>query len=186
MTTKNYPNLETLESKLDYIRKSPKDSGVIKLIVRRPTDDEREILMEAILEVDEGLVGDIWHTRGSRRTPDGSAHPDMQIALMNARVIGLMGGTDDEWAMAGDQFFVDLDLSAANLPPGTKLSLGTSILEVTDQPHTGCNKFLERFGADAVKFVNGAKFRNLKLRGIYAKVIQAGEVRTGDMVEVIR
>ena len=133
----------------------------------------------------EGLVGDSWRTRGSSRTPDGSAHPNMQLNIMNARVIALVAQDKDRWQLAGDQLFIDLDLSAENLPAGTQLSLGAAVIEVSPQPHTGCQKFVARFGLDAVKFVNSAVGKELHLRGINAKVIQSGTIRVGDVVRKI-
>lgn len=177
--------LEELEAALDEIRAAPKEEGPLKLIVRRPRIEEREVLQEAELDLVEGLVGDNWRTRGSSRTPDGSSHPDMQLNIMNARVIALLARHPDRWQLAGDQLFVDLDLSAANLPPGTRLALGSSIIQVTDQPHTGCKKFVERFGADALKFVNSPLGRELHLRGINARVVQPGLIRTGDLARKI-
>lgn len=177
--------LAELEAALDDIRAAPKEEGPLKLIVRRPRIDEREVLDEAELDLEEGLVGDNWRTRGSSRTPDGSSHPDMQLNVMNARVIALLARHPDRWQLAGDQLFVDLDLSAANLPPGTRLALGSSIIQVTDQPHTGCKKFVERFGADALKFVNSPLGRELHLRGINARVVQPGLIRTGDLARKI-
>ncbi len=173
--------LEELEAGLDEIRGAPKEEGPLKLIVRRPRIEEREVLQEAELDLVEGLVGDNWRTRGSSRTPDGSSHPDMQLNIMNARVIALVARHPDRWQLAGDQLFLDLDLSADNLPPGTRLTLGSAVIQVTDQPHTGCKKFVERFGADALKFVNSPLGRQLHLRGINARVVQPGVIRTGDL-----
>ena len=173
--------LEELEAALDEIRGAPREEGPLKLIVRRPRVEEREVLREAELDLVEGLVGDNWRTRGSSRTPDGSSHPDMQLNIMNARVIALLARHPDRWQLAGDQLFVDLDLSAANLPPGTRLALGSAVIQVTDQPHTGCKKFLERFGAAALKFVSSPLGRELNLRGINARVVQPGIIRTGDL-----
>lgn len=172
-----------LEASLDEIRRSPKDEGVLDLIVRRPRTDEREVLTEGTLDLVEGLVGDNWKTRGSSRTADGSSHPDMQLNIMNARVIALVAQDKTRWPLAGDQLFIDLDLSAANLPPGTQLILGSAVIEVTDQPHTGCKKFVARFGADAMKFVNSPLGRELNLRGINAKVVQPGLIQIGDVVK---
>ena len=161
---------------------SPRDLGVVRMIVRRPRTGHREVIAEGELDTVKGLVGDNWQHRGSSRTADGAAHPDMQINVMNARVIELISGSQSRWPLAGDQLFVDLDLGAGNVPPGTRLALGTAVLEVTNQPHTGCAKFIERFGLEAMKFVNSADGRALQLRGINARVITSGRVRTGDPI----
>lgn len=174
-----------LEKGLDDIRRSPQDNGVLRMIVRRPAIDEREILQQGELDLVEGLVGDTWNSRGSTRTDDGSAHPDMQLNIMNSRAIALLAQDEDRWQLAGDQLFVDMDLSDTNLPPGTRLSLGTAVVEVTDRPHTGCKKFKARFGLDALKFVNSSVGKQLHLRGINAKVVQPGVIRLGDVVRKV-
>lgn len=175
-------SLAELEAGLEYIRQSPRETGELALIVRRPQTDEREILEQAELDVSDGLVGDNWKARGSSRTADGSAHPDMQLTLMNSRSISLIAQEPERWPLAGDQLFVDLDLSASNVPPGTRLALGSAVIEVTSQPHTGCQKFAERFGPDALKFINSPLGRQLQLRGINARVVQSGVIRVGDVV----
>lgn len=177
--------MEQLEAGLDGIRQSPKDEGALALIVRRPQIDEREVLEEAELHPAEGLVGDSWKTRGSSRTPDGSSHPDMQLNIMNSRVIALVAEDKDHWQLAGDQLFLDMDLSDENLPAGTRLALGSAVIEVTPQPHTGCKKFVARFGPDAMKFVNSHEGRQLHLRGINAKVVQPGVIRVGQVAKKI-
>ena len=134
------------------------------------------------LDPAHGLVGDNWAQRGSRRTDDGSAHPDMQLNVINARLSTYVAVEPERRALAGDQLHLDLDLSAANLPPGTRLALGTAVIEVTEIPHTGCAKFVERFGKDAMRFVNSPLGRELRLRGLNAKVVVAGTVRPGDEV----
>jgi hypothetical protein len=176
---------EELEAGLDEIRRSPKDGGVLELIVRRPRVDEREVLEEGELHPSDGLVGDSWRTRGSSRTPDGSAHPDMQLNVMNARAIALVARRKERWPLAGDQLFIDMDLSAENLPAGTRLAIGSAVIEVTAQPHTGCKKFVSRFGLDAMKFVNSAAGRRHNLRGVNARVIRPGVIRVGDTVRKI-
>ena len=178
--------MEELEAGIEEIRRSPRDEGVLQLIVRRPATLEREMIQEGQLDPAEGLVGDNWRTRGSKSTPDGSAHPEMQLTLMNARTIALLAQDPDRWQLAGDQLFVDLDLSAENLPPGTRLAMGSSVVEITSPPHTGCKKFTTRFGSDAVKFVNSPLGRELHLRGVNARVIQAGSVRVADVVRKVR
>lgn len=176
-------NTAQLEAGLDIIRASPREAGDLQLIVRRPDVGEREILEAAELDLVEGLVGDTWRSRPSSRMPDNaSPHPDMQLTVMNARAVALVAQDPVRWALAGDQLYVDLDLSGENLPPGTRLGAGTAIIEVTAQPHTGCGKFVERFGLDAMTFVNSPLGRSLNLRGINARVIQAGTVRRGDVV----
>jgi hypothetical protein len=171
-----------LEDGLDHVRSSPTDVGRVELIVRRPAVDEREVLDEGTLDLDQGLVGDTWQIRGSSRTADGSAHPDMQLNVINARLSSLVAVDPDRRALAGDQLHLDLDLSQANLPAGTRLALGSAVIEVTEIPHTGCAKFRARFGADALRFVNSPAGRELRLRGLNAKVVVAGTVRRGDDV----
>ena len=140
--------VQELEAGLEDIYLSPKDNGVIKMIVRRPDVDKREVLSEAMLDLVEGLVGDNWKARGSTGTVDGSAHPEMQINIMNSRMIALLVQEQERWQLAGDQLYIDMDLSAENLPAGTCLALGSAVLEVTAKPHSGCKKFAARFGND--------------------------------------
>ena len=183
MNTVEHLTLEQLEAGLEHIRQSPKDVGVLKLISRRPNTDEREVVDEAQLDPAHGLVGDNWKARGSRSSPDGIANPEMQLNVMNARVIGLIAQDKSRWALAGDQLFVDFDLSEANVPPGTRLAIGSVVIEVTAPPHLGCKKFSARFGPDAMKFVNSSEGKLLHLRGINAKVVKAGVIRAGDVIK---
>ena len=173
-------NADELEAGLPEILASPKDDGVVSMIVRRPDTNQREVLDSGELDVAEGLLGDNWRTRGSRMTADGSAHPDMQLNIMNARVISLVARSRERWALAGDQFFVDLDLGKDNLPAGTRLAMGSAIIEVTAIPHLGCKKFTARFGLEAMKFVNSRRGKAHCFRGINAKVVQSGRVSAGD------
>jgi hypothetical protein len=176
---------EELEAGLDEIRRAPKDAGVLQLIVRRPQIEQREILEEGELDPLAGLVGDCWKLRGSSRTSDGSPHPQMQINIMNARVTALVAQDRARWQLAGDQLYLDMDLSAANLPAGTQLEIGSAVIEVTPPPHLGCTKFVSRFGIDAMKFVNSAVGRELCLRGINARVVQGGLIRVGQVARKI-
>ena len=174
-----------LEAGLPEILQSPADDGVLEMVIRRPAVDEREVLDLAELTFGEGVAGDTWNQRGSKRTDDGGPHPDMQLNVMNARMVHLIAQDRERWPLAGDQLFVDFDLTAANVPPGTKLAIGTAVIEVTDQPHTGCAKFTQRFGLDAHRFVNAADRKQLHLRGINAKVVQEGEIRPGDRIKKV-
>jgi len=173
---------DELTAALDEIRKSPAAAGTVELIVRRPAEDEREVLEECALDLTEGLVGDAWLARGSKAMPDGSANPDAQLTLMNARAADVITGSRDRWPLAGDQLFVDLDLSIDNLPAGTQLAVGQAVVEVTPEPHTGCAKFSARFGTEALKFVNKSPGRELRLRGVNARVVTPGTVRAGDTI----
>ena len=177
--------MEQLEPGLDQIRRAPRDRGVLRMIVRRPVTEQREVLEEATLDLCEALVGDNWKNRGSKKTPDGSAHPDMQITIMGARTIELLAGERDRWALAGDQLFIDLDLSVENLPPGTRLAIGEAVVQITEPPHTGCRKFEARFGLDALKFVNSPMGKQLRLRGLHARIIQPGAIRVEDAVKKV-
>jgi len=171
-----------LDAGLDEIRRSPKDSGPLVLIIARPEGGERRELSEATLDEVHGLVGDNWEARGSRHTEDGSAEPGRQVTVMNARAAALVAVDPTRRGLAGDQLYVDLDLSDENLPAGTRLQVGTAVLEVTELPHTGCAKFIERFGPDAGRWVNLGNGRQVNARGINTTVVTGGTVRTGDVV----
>ena len=176
---------EELEAGLAQIRSAPADHGLLHMIVRRPAISGREVLEEAALDSAEGLVGDTWNRRKSPRTADGSPHPEMQLTVMGTRAVELVAGDRERWPLAGDQLYVDLDLSGANLPPGTQLEIGEAIIEVSTLPHTGCDKFVSRFGLDAMKFVNSPLGRSLNLRGINAWVVRPGRIRPGDVVRKV-
>ena len=175
--------MEALTAGLDNIRQSPRSMGVLELIVRRPQTETREVLDVGELDLVEGLVGDNWQQRGSSQTVDGSAHPDMQLTVTNARLMALVAQEKQHWPLAGDQLYIDFDLSVDNVPPGTRLSLGAAVIQITEPPHTGCKKFAARFGLDALKFISSLEGKQLQLRGINAKVIHPGAIRVGDVVK---
>ena len=164
---------------------SPTDDGTLDLIVRRPAVGRREVVDAAELDLATGLVGDTWNIRKSTRTKDGSPHPDMQLNVMNVRSTALVAQTPERWPLAGDQLYVDFDISGANLPAGTQLQIGTAVIEITPEPHTGCAKFTERFGLEAMRFVNSPVGRELNLRGICAKVVTPGTIRRGDTISKV-
>jgi len=167
---------------LDHVAGAPVDAGVVELIVMRPEVDERVVLEVAQLDEHQGLVGDSWLQRGSRRTADGLADPLGQLAIMSSRAAALLAGWRDRWPLAGDQLFLDLDLSEASLPAGARLAVGSAVVEITVKPHRGCAKFAARFGTDALRLANSEVGLALNLRGRNARVIQSGRVRVGDDV----
>lgn len=179
MHAHEFSSLQELNSTLEHIRQAPASEGKVELIVCRPLPNQRTVLALAKLNTSDGLVGDSWKERGYKKGP---ASLDMQINIMNSRATAAIEKDKERWPLAGDQFYVDFDISKENLPAGTRFKLGTAILEVTAEPHLGCAKFSERFGKDAVMWVNSDEGKALNLRGINAKVIEAGEVRTGDTV----
>ncbi len=166
---------ERLEAGLDHVRESPPDRGRLVLLVRRPEVGQRDLLEEAVLDQVTGLEGDNWLTRGSSSRPDGSAHPDKQVTVINARLAELVAGGTERMALAGDQLYLDLDLSVDNLPAGSLLAVGDAV------PHTGCAKFIERFGTEAIRFVNSRIGRRLRLRGMNTRIVVPGTVRVGDL-----
>jgi MOSC domain-containing protein YiiM len=179
--TTRHRSTADLDAGLGQVLASPSDDGTLELIVSRPEVDERVVHDEAEFAVGEGLVGDNYVARGNPRTDDGTAHPEAQVTLMNSRSVDLVSAGDrGRWALAGDQLFVDFDLSVANAPTGTRLRIGTAILEVSEKPHTGCAKFRARFGVDAARWVNSRD--DIRRRGINAMVVEAGTVRQGDTI----
>ena len=175
-----------LEAGLDRVRTAPTDEGILALVVARPADGARTVLESADLDLATGLVGDNWLARGSRHTADGSARVDQQLNVMSIHAADLVAGDRERVPLAGDQLYLDLDISAANLPPGSHLSIGGAVIEVTPAPHNGCAKFTRRFGLEAMRFVNSPLGKELRLRGLCARVVQPGTVTTGDTVTVTR
>jgi MOSC domain-containing protein YiiM len=171
-----------LDRHLEDLRAAPRDLGRVVMIVRRPDRDTREVVDEAVIDEDEGLVGDNWRARGSRSRPDGSADPESQLTVMSTRVLAAIEPDPSRWPLAGDQLLVDLDLSVANLPPGTLLAIGEAVLRVSETPHTGCAKFSARFGSDALRWINSPTGRELRMRGLNGRVVRGGTVRVGDAV----
>ena len=172
---------ECLMAGLGQIRDSPQDRGQVVLVVSRPSVGQRELPAEAVLDQVAGLAGDNWLARGSKSMPDGSADPERQVTVMNARAAELVAGGRERMPLAGDQLYVDLDLSLDNLPAGSLLAVGQAVLRVSEAPHLGCAKFVERFGAEAMRFVNSRLGRQLRLRGMNARVVVPGIVRPGDL-----
>ena len=182
----DHRHLSHLEAHLEHLRSAPRDAGVLALVVRRPGARRREILTEGELHPEHGLVGDDWAARGRRRGRVTASYAGRSITMMSHRMVSLLADSDEERAWAGDQLYVDLDLSVDNLPPGSRLGVGTgAVVEVSRYPHTGCAKFVERYGADATRFVNTDEGRSLRLRGLNGTVISAGAVRPGDTVRVL-
>jgi hypothetical protein len=176
--------IEELEAMIDGIRDAPTETGVIELLVRRPAVDERQVVNEVRLDVVEGLVGDTWRARGSGSTPDGSADPQAQLTVMNARAAEAVAGDISRWPLAGDQIYADFDIGVEHLAPGTRVAIGDAEIEVSKKPHTGCAKFSARFGTDALRFVNSPEGRRLRLRGMNARVTKSGTVRVGDPISI--
>jgi hypothetical protein len=172
---------ERLLAGLGQIRASPPDGGRVVLVVSRPAVGQRELRAEALLDRVAGLAGDNWLARGSKSMPYGSADPERQVTVMNARVAELVAGGRERMPLAGDQLYVDLDLGLDNLPAGSLLAVGQAVLRVSEAPHLGCAKFVERFGAEAMRFVNSRAGRQLRLRGMNAGVVVPGIVRPGDL-----
>lgn len=176
----------TLEKGLEWVVGSPRDLGRLELVVGRPAVDERTIRTEAHMSATHGLVGDMWQVRPTSTTADRSPDPERQLTLMNARFALLVAGAPSRRALAGDQLFVDLDLSVDNVPAGTRLRLGDAVIEITAPPHRGCAKFVGRFGVEAMRFVNSERGLRLRLRGANARVVVDGTAEVGDFVAVER
>ena len=167
-----------------HVAASPRDHGVVHGIVARPDRDRRVIVGEAVLDETEGMVGDSWLARGSSSTPDGRANPESQLTVMSTRVLAAIEPDETRWALAGDQLLVDFDLSIEHLPAGTHILVGETELVISEKPHTGCAKFSGRFGSDALRWINSPEGRDLRFRGLNARVVRGGTVRVGDAIRL--
>lgn len=175
-----------LEAQLNHILAAPEHTGRVEMIVARPDVDQRETVGSGRLSTADGLVGDNWRERGSGSTADGSADPMAQITIMNARAAQAVAGTRDRWALAGDQIYVDMDISRTNMPAGTRLRIGEAVVEISPTPHAGCAKFAKRFGKEALRFVNVGEGKAHRLRGANAFVVEDGDIAVGDRVSKVR
>jgi MOSC domain-containing protein YiiM len=167
-----------------HVARSPRDQGVVHGIVARPDRDRRVIVHEAVLDEAEGMVGDNWLARGSSSMPDGRANPESQLTVMSTRVLAAIEPDETRWALAGDQLLVDFDLSIEHLPGGTHILVGETELVISEKPHTGCAKFSGRFGSDALRWINSPEGRDLRFRGVNARVVRGGTVRVGDAIRL--
>jgi MOSC domain-containing protein YiiM len=183
-TAAKYLSTAELESGLAEVIDSPPDNGRLEKIFIRPAVNERRSLDSAALTVDGGIEGDRWSTEASHRTSDGRPDPQNQITLMNARILRQISGDADAMCLAGDNLIVDLDLSEANLPAGSRLAVGREVVvQINALPHTGCGKFTRRYGAEARTFVNSERGTELQLRGRHGSVIQGGTITVGDSLQ---
>ena len=183
--TVRHATLEELEAGLDHIRESPADGGPVHMIVRRPEVDAREVIAEGELDVAVGLVGDSWKDRGSTVTPTGGPNIAAQTTIINSRLLALLAQSEERWPLAGDQLVIDIDMSEENLPAGARLSIGSAVIEISKEPHTGCRKFAERFGQDGLRFISTPMGRQMRMRGINTRVVQSGTIRVGDVATKI-
>ena len=178
-------SLAELQAGLPVILDAPKDGGVLQAIVTRPAHGERRDLDSSLVSLEHGVHGDHWAQGCWKMTADGRPDPDVQVCLMNARCIQHIAGGRENWPPAGDNLFIDMDLTPDNVPPGQRLAIGSAIIEITDTPHNGCASFIARYGRDACVFVNTGEGKRLRLRGIYARVVQDGRITAGDTVNKI-
>ena len=186
-----YRTTADLTAGLDEVRSAPADDGTVHLVVRRPGLGLREILAEGWFDVADGLVGDSWLARATQRSIAEGRHLDAQVDVMSARMVRLLADDPVEQAYAGDQLYLDLDISVTNLPAGSRIAFGEpggggAVLEVSAKPHNGCAKFVQRFGEEAMLLVNSEVGKELRLRGFNARVVESGPVRPGDAVRVVR
>lgn len=170
---------------MDWVLAAPDTVGRVEALVVRPAVDQRVSHTQVMFSLEQGVIGDNWLTSCWKKLPGGESDPEVQVAIMNARMIEVLTRDRSRWPLAGDQLFVDFDLSVGNLAVGERLQVGATVLEITAEPHRGCSKFKKCFGPEAMAFVNSSLGDAHRLRGVYAKIVSAGEVRVGDDIRKV-
>jgi MOSC domain-containing protein YiiM len=179
MSTDMRATRDDLDARLPELQALPTERGTLRLIVARPSEGERELPESAELTLEDGLVGDRWTAPRDR---DGNLMRGTQLTLASTHLLALIA-EPERWPLAGDNLVVDMGLDKASLPAGSRLAIGDSaVVEISEEPHTGCAKFSARFGSDALKFINSPEGRELRLRGVNAFVVEPGTVSTGDEI----
>ncbi|WP_316650373.1 MOSC domain-containing protein [Ovoidimarina sediminis] len=180
--TRPHRTMAELKEAMPHILDAPKEEGRVDMIISRPDHGERTLPQRVRVTAEFGVEGDHW-SRGCWMTADdGTPHPEVQICMMMSRVIEAIAGAPENWPPAGDNLFLEMDLTPASMPPGTRFSIGSAEFIVTPVPHNGCESFIERYGRDACVFVNTGEGKAHRLRGIYARVTRDGEIAVGDTV----
>jgi MOSC domain-containing protein YiiM len=181
MSTNLHVAREDLDARLPELRRLDSAQGTLELIVRRPSEGERELPAIAEISLEDGLVGDRWRA-SAHRDEAGGVNRENQLTLMSVRMLGLIA-EPERWPLSGDNLLVDMGLDMDSLPIGSRLAIGDEVVvEISEVPHTGCAKFSARFGSDALKFINSPEGRVLRLRGVNAHVVEPGTVSTGDAI----
>jgi hypothetical protein len=171
-------DLSELDRRLDAMRASPRDVGIVRALVRRADGGGRRELLDSVtLSEVEGMPGDAWGRRPDRT-------PESQLTAVEWGVAELIAN-GHPIALFGDQLFLELDLSKGNLPVGSRVRLGAAVLEVSPKAHNGCQKYRRRFGPDALRFASRPDSRHRNFRGIYFRVVTEGLVRVGDPARVL-
>jgi hypothetical protein len=171
-----------IEAGIGPVLQSPAEGAAVEALFSRPAPGKRLDLPALEVSVSGGIAGDHWSLGCWKTLPDGSPDPDVQVSLMNRRMLHLIAGARDNWARAGNNIIVDMDLSIDNLPIGQRLRVGTAELEIGPVANTGCDFFIERYGRDACVFVNTGIAKQKRLRGVYARVVKDGQIRIGDII----
>ena len=177
-----------LDKPINYNQSSPRDNGVVKLLVIRPETHVRTLPNAVVVSVEQGVVGDKWEAECTIKLENGKSNPDLQIAIINTKVIKEIAQSDfdmDRLALAGDNIYADLNLCEENMPVGQQIQIGNTLLEVTPFPHFGCKKFSERYSVEDLKVVNSTAGKPQHLRGIYVKVIKNGSISIGESIKKI-
>ena len=176
----NHVSFAECEQALDHINRAPLDEAEIDCLCARPDFGTRAFPDKLILTVDHGILGERWTHSPWLTLPNGDPDPRIQVSILSKRVMDLCWRDRERVIHPGDPFVVDMNLGEANMPVGTRLAIGTAIVEVSDKFNTACVKWRDRYGQDSLHWMNLARNRPYRLRGILCRIVQDGEVKLGD------